>query len=71
MIAQSAELSKMLHDGELPDFAKKCFSSAVLNFTTVFDSLGTNLVSTDWLTKLEKEHNLFPWMNYRIFSRKI
>lgn len=71
MIAQSAELSKMLHDGELPDFAKECFSSAVMNFTTVFDSLGTNLVSTDWLTKLEKEHNLFPWMNYRIFSKKI
>ncbi len=71
LLAQSAELSKMIHKGELPDFAKNSFTQSVKDFTTVFDSLGTNLVSTEWLTKLEKEHNLFPWMNYRIFSKKI
>lgn len=71
MLAQSAELAKMIHDGYMPDFAKKTFTSSVMDFTTVFDSLGSNVVSTEWLTKLEKEHNLFPWMNYRIFSRKI
>jgi 1,4-alpha-glucan branching enzyme len=71
MLSQSAELSKMIHDGDLPDWAKNSFTQSVKNFTTVFDSLGTNLVSTEWLTVLEKEHNLFPWMNYRIFSRKM
>lgn len=71
MLAQSAELAKMLHEGNLPEYAKESFTSSVIDFTTVFDSLGSNVVSTEWLTKLEKEHNLFPWMNYRIFSKKI
>ena len=30
----------------------------------------SNTVSTEWLTKLENEHQIFPWMNYRIFNRK-
>lgn len=71
MIAQSAELAKMLHEGIMSEFAKESFSAGVFAFTTVFDSLGTNLVSTEWLTKLEKEHTLFPWMNYKIFAKKI
>ena len=32
--------------------------------------LGANTISTEWLTRLEQEHPLFPWMNYRIFSKK-
>ncbi|MGI5059366.1 1,4-alpha-glucan branching protein domain-containing protein [Treponema pectinovorum] len=71
MLSQSGELAKMIHDGYMPDFAKQTFISSVMDFTTVFDSLGSNVVSTEWLTKIEKEHNLFPWMNYRIFRKKI
>ena len=71
MIAQSAEWSKMLHNSSSPEYAKYRFTASVTAFTTVFDSLGSNVVSTEWLTKLEKEHNLFPWMNFRIFAKKI
>jgi len=71
MIAQDCVWAQMLHDGEYGEYVQKVFMNAVLNFTAVFDSLGTNTVSTEWLTKLEKEHTLFPWMNYRIFSPKV
>jgi 1,4-alpha-glucan branching enzyme len=37
----------------------------------VFDALGSNTVSTEWLTKLESKESIFPWMNYRIFSKKV
>ena len=53
----------------MSDFAKESFDSYVLSFTTVFDSLGSNIVSTEWLTKLEKKHDIFPWMNYKIFAK--
>lgn len=70
LLAQSGEISKMLHSGFMSDFAKESFDSYVLSFTTVFDSLGSNIVSTEWLTKLEKKHDIFPWMNYKIFAKK-
>jgi len=40
------------------------------NFTTIYEALGSNYISTEWLTNLEKRHNLFPNINYRVFRRK-
>lgn len=70
MLAQSAELAKLLHRGCFTDYARRSFTNSVTDFTKVFDALGSNTVSTEWLTQLEREHNLFPWLNYRIFCRK-
>lgn len=70
MIAQSAEWAKMIHDGYFPEYATERFKEAIESFMIVFDALGSNTVSTEWLTKLEREHAIFPWMNFRMFSRK-
>ena len=70
MLAQSSEWAKMIHEGTGPEYAGERFRESILAFTRVFDSLGSNTVSTEWLTSLEHEHPIFPWMNYRIFSRK-
>ena len=48
----------------------KTAKEAIESFMIVFDALGSNTVSTEWLTKLEREHAIFPWMNFRMFSRK-
>jgi len=70
MIAQSSLLAKMIENEDFPEYAEKRFKEAITAFTIVFDSLGSNTVSTEWLTKLEEKDDLFPWMNYRIFSKK-
>lgn len=70
MLAQSCGWAQMIDGNKFADYAKNQFSHFVLSFTTVFDSLGSNSVSTEWLTKMEMEHPIFPWMNYRIFSKK-
>ncbi len=70
MIAQSSGWAKMLDDDISPEYVKTAFTESINAFTMVFDSLGSNTVSTEWLTNLEAEHPLFPWMNYRIFSKK-
>ena len=69
-MAQSSGLLKMIENEEFPEYAAKRFKQSISAFTSVFDSLGSNTVSTEWLTTLEIKDNLFPWMNYRIFSRK-
>jgi len=70
MLAQSLNLAKMINRSELPQFAEKRFKESIAAFTSVFDSLGSNTVSTEWLTKLEAKDSIFPWMNYRIFTKK-
>ena len=70
LMAQSGSWPRLLHDGRLPDYATAQFKLNILSFTTVFDSLASNIISTEWLTNLEKDHAIFPWLNYRVFSRK-
>lgn len=70
MLAQSSGLQKMIEEQEFPEYAEKRFKESIYSFTAVFDSLGSNKVSTEWLTKLETRDCLFQWMNYRIYSKK-
>ena len=70
MLAQSSNLSKMINHSEFPEYAEIRFKDSINAFTAVFDSLGSNTVSTEWLTTLEAKDSVFPWMNYRIFSKK-
>ena len=70
MIAQGGEWAAMLHEGRFPEYVRERFRRSIAAFIAVFDSLGSNTVSTEWLTQVERADALFPWMNYRIFSRK-
>ena len=70
MIAQSSSLAKMIDCNDNPEYAERRFKDSIEAFTQVFDSLGSNTVSTEWLTSLEAKDSLFPWMNYRVFSKK-
>lgn len=70
LLAQSGAWPSMLHEQKLPNFAAESFKKYILSFTTVFDSLASNTVSTEWLTNIEREHSIFPWITYRVFSRK-
>ena len=70
MLAQSCIFSLMINNDDSPDYARSYFNRCINDFTEVFDALGSNTVSTEWLTKLESVHRFFPWMNYRIFSTK-
>ena len=70
LLAQSASWQQMIYEGVLPEYAGRAFSSCIRNFNQVFDSLASNTVSTEWLCSLEKEDNIFPWLSYKVFSKK-
>ncbi|MGI5174623.1 DUF1957 domain-containing protein [Treponema sp. OMZ 840] len=70
LIAQSSDWPRMLHAGIKSDYACDIFKYSVQGFSTIYDSLGANSVSTEWLTRTEKDFPLFPWINYRIFGKK-
>ena len=70
MLSQSLNLAKAIDNSYCPELAERRFRDSINAFTAVFDSLGSNTVSTEWLTTLEMQDSIFPWMNYRIFSKK-
>lgn len=70
LLAMASDWAKMINQRTFPEYAEKEFIKCVLNFSTLFDSLGSNSISTEWLTNVEHEHTIFPWLNYHVFSPK-
>lgn len=70
LLALSSEWAKMIETNYFPEYATQSFKDNIIAFTTVFEALGSNTVSTEWLCNLEKEHPIYPWMNFRIFTKK-
>ncbi len=70
LLAQSSDWAAAMKDRQAPEYAKRRLEESVMNFNHIYESLGGNYISTEWLTTLEKRHNLFQGINYRIFRRK-
>ena len=70
MLAQSCTWANMIWEGTFPEYAEARFTESIAAFINVFESLGANTVSTEWLTSYEAKYPVFPWINYRIFSKK-
>lgn len=70
LLAQSGDWPLMISEKTNPEYAEQRFKESVLAFSTVYDSLGSNSISTEWLTRMEKKHTLFPEINYMVFSSK-
>jgi 1,4-alpha-glucan branching enzyme len=70
LLASSSDWPRMLYEGNSAEYARRQIEDSLRNFTTIYEALGSNYISTEWLTTLEKRHNLFPHINYRVFRRK-
>ena len=70
LLAQSSDWPYLLFRQDSTEYARYKAESALRNFTTIYEALGSNYISTEWLTNLERRHNIFPNINYRVFQRK-
>jgi 1,4-alpha-glucan branching enzyme len=70
LLALGSDWPKMLALGINSEYARDQIEDALRNYTTIYESLGSNYISTEWLTVLEKRHPIFPFINYRIFAKK-
>jgi len=70
LLAQSSDWPALLFRQDSTEYARNKAENALRNFTTIYESLGSNYISTEWLTTLERRHNIFPGINYRVFRRK-
>ena len=70
LLAQSGDWQQMINTKSNPEYAEQRFKESVLAFSTVYESLGSNSISTEWLTRMEKKHTIFPEINYMVFRSK-
>ncbi|GHV75624.1 glycoside hydrolase family protein [Spirochaetia bacterium] len=70
LLTQCSDWPGMLYKQGNTTYARNQVEMALRNFTTIYEALGSNYISTEWLTNLERRHNLFPAVNYRVFRRK-
>ena len=70
LLTQSSDWPALLSRQDSTEYARTKAENALRNFTTIYEALGSNHISVEWLTKLERRHNLFPNINYRVFRKK-
>jgi 1,4-alpha-glucan branching enzyme len=69
LLAQDADWPMILSKSEGNAYTRGKVEDALRNFTTIYEALGGGYISTEWLTGLERRHNVFPHINYRVFKR--
>ena len=69
-LAMSSDWPGFLYRQECTGYAKSRIEDSLQNFTTIYEALGSNYISAEWLTTLERRNNIFPNINYRVFKRK-
>ncbi|MCL2381474.1 MAG: DUF1957 domain-containing protein [Treponema sp.] len=70
LLALASDWPKMLYKQEFSDYARSRVEDSLRDFTAIYEALGSNYISTEWLTRLERRNNIFPTINYRVFRRK-
>ena len=68
LLSQSSDWPFIIKTGIARPYAEKRIKEHLYNFLMIYDNLCRNTVDTEWLTRIEKRNNLFPDIDYRIFT---
>jgi 1,4-alpha-glucan branching enzyme len=67
LLSQASDWPFIMHAGTTVPYAVRRVREHLASFTNIYDALSSGTVSTEWLTKLERQNNVFPELDYRIF----
>ena len=68
LLAQSSDWAFIMKTGTMVDYARDRTRVHVLNFNHLYEQLTRNEVDEAWLTQIERRHNLFPHIDYRVYA---
>jgi 1,4-alpha-glucan branching enzyme len=68
LLAQASDWPFIMRAGTAVPYAVRRVKDHVANVSHVYDSLGRGSIGTEWLTRVEKQHNLFPQIDYRVLG---
>ena len=68
MLAQSSDWAFIIKAGTTVDYAVNRTRMHILNFLHLYEQITEKKIDESWLTEVEARHNLFPNIDYRVFS---
>jgi 1,4-alpha-glucan branching enzyme len=68
MLAQSSDWAFIMKTGTMVDYARERTRVHVLNFNHLYEQIKKNEIDENWLGQIERRHNLFPNIDYRVYT---
>jgi 1,4-alpha-glucan branching enzyme len=68
LLAQSSDWAFIMKTGTMVEYAHQRTRVHVLNFNHLYEQLKRGDVDEPWLAEIEKRHNLFPDVDYRVYA---
>ncbi len=68
LLSQSSDWPFIMRAGTAAPYAVRRVKDHVGNVAHVYEALSRGAIGTEWLTRVERRHNLFPDLDYRVFS---
>jgi 1,4-alpha-glucan branching enzyme len=68
LLAQSSDWAFIMKTGTMVDYANQRTRIHVLNFNHLYEQIKHNQIDEGWLAEIERRHNLFPDIDYRVYA---
>lgn len=68
LLAQSSDWPFIMKTGTMVTYACRRFKSHLNNFNRLYEDIKNNLIDEGWLSWIEVKNNLFPELDYRVYS---
>ena len=68
LLSQASDWPFIMRAGTAVPYAVRRIKDHVANVAHVYDALSRGTIGTEWLTRVERQHNLFASLDYRIFG---
>lgn len=68
LLAQSSDWAFIMKTGTMVEYAHERTRVHVLNFNHLYDQIKSNGIDEPWLGEIERRHNLFPDVDYRVYA---
>ena len=68
LLAQSSDWAFILKTGTMVDYAVQRTRVHVANLNHLYEQLKRNEIDEHWLAEIERRHNIFPDLDYRVYA---
>ena len=68
LLAQSSDWAFIMKTGTMVQYAQERTRVHVLNFNHLYEVIKRNEIDEGWLAEIERRHNLFPDLDYRVYA---
>jgi 1,4-alpha-glucan branching enzyme len=68
LLAQSSDWAFIMKTGTMVEYAHNRTKVHVLNFNHLYEQIKSNEIDEPWLNQVERRHNLFPDLDYRVYA---